>query len=62
MYIGILQTMVSGIPLSYRVCYFGRLEGVSNSVQVLFNGIEQFGIDFDISEMASPVLCPRARM
>ena len=46
---------------SNRACYFGCLKEVSKSVQVLLNGIEDwissYGIDFDSSEIASPVQC-----
>ena len=30
----------SDLSDSHRICYFGCLEGVSKSVQVLFNGME----------------------
>ena len=60
---GSFGLVVTGqIIQQYRVCYFGRLKGVSKSVQVLFNGIEAiYGTDIENSEIASRVEKNRIR-
>ena len=56
----ILQALawaLAEVENSNRLCYFGSLKGVSNSVQVLFNGTQQCWSDLDNSEIASEMSC-----